>query len=262
MSPGAAGAIATKVLGEDPQTGLEVTLRGGRFGTYLQLGEQVKPPKPKKGEKKQEVEKPKRASLPKGVSPDDVDLEKALALLALPREVGSHPEDGEPIVAGIGRFGPYVKHGKTYANLDSSEDVLTVGLNRAVSLIAEKKANPGKGRRFGADPGKTLGEHPDQGGPVVVKNGRYGPYVSHNGINATITGDKTPDTITLTEAVVLLDARAEQLSSQPRRAAGRKGKGGKAAADPAASSARASKAKAPAKPKKPRAAKAKVTAAE
>ena len=262
MSPGAAGAIATKVLGEDPQTGLEVTLRGGRFGTYLQLGEQVKPPKPKKGEKKQEVEKPKRASLPKGVSPDDVDLEKALALLALPREVGSHPEDGEPIVAGIGRFGPYVKHGKTYANLDSSEDVLTVGLNRAVSLIAEKKANPGKGRRFGADPGKTLGEHPDQGGPVVVKNGRYGPYVSHNGINATITGDKTPDTITLTEAVVLLDARAEQLSSQPRRAAGRKGKGGKAAADPAASSARATKAKAPAKPKKPRAAKAKVTAAE
>jgi DNA topoisomerase-1 len=96
----------------------------------------------------------------------------------------------------------------------------------------------------------------------VVKNGRYGPYVSHNGINATITGDKTPDTITLTEAVVLLDARAEQLSSQPRRAAGRKGKGGKAAAEAAASSARATKAKAPAKPKKPRAAKAKVTAAE
>src|SRR6185312_3786718 len=225
MSPGAAGAIATKVLGEDPQTGLEVTLRGGRFGTYLQLGEQVKPPKPKKGEKKQEVEKPKRASLPKGVSPDDIDLEKALALLALPREVGKSPEDGEPILAGVGRFGPYVKHGKIYASLEDGDDVLTVGLNRAVTLIAEKKANPKKGRRFGADPGKSLGEHPDKGGPVVVKNGRYGPYVSHNGINATITGDKTPDTITLTEAIVLLDARAEQLGSQPRRAAGRKGKG-------------------------------------
>ncbi len=115
-----------------------------------------------------------------------------------------------------------MKHGKTYANLEDGDDVLTIGLNRAVTLIAEKKANPKKGRRFGADPGKVLGEHPDQGGPVVVKNGRYGPYVSHNGINATITGDKTPETITLTEAVVLLDARADQLGSQPRRAAGRK----------------------------------------
>src|SRR4029078_13352677 len=99
MRPGAAGASGTQVLGEDPQTGLEVTLRGGRFGTYLQLGEQVKPPKPKKGEKKQEVEKPKRASIPKGVSPEDIDLEKALGLLALPREVGLSPDDGEPILA-------------------------------------------------------------------------------------------------------------------------------------------------------------------
>ena len=222
ITPNADGVQGKKVLGEDPVTGLEVTLRGGRFGPYLQLGEQIKPPKPKKGEKKQEVEKPKRASVPKGVSPDDIDLEKALGLLALPREVGLSPEDGEPILAGIGRFGPYVKHGKTYANLEDGDDVLTIGLNRAVTLIADKKANPKKGRRFGADPGKVLGEHPDKGGPVVVKNGRYGPYVSHNGINATITGDKTPETITLTEAVVLLDARADQLGSQPRRAAGRK----------------------------------------
>jgi DNA topoisomerase I len=222
ITPNADGVQGKKVLGEDPVSGLEVTLRGGRFGPYLQLGEQIKPPKPKKGEKKQEVEKPKRASVPKGVSPDDIDLEKALGLLALPREVGLSPEDGEPILAGMGRFGPYVKHGKTYASLEEGDDVLTVGLNRAVTLIAEKKANPKKGRRFGADPGKVLGEHPDKGGPVVVKNGRYGPYVSHNGINATITGDKTPETITLTEAVVLLDARAEQLGSQPRRAAGRK----------------------------------------
>ncbi len=222
ITPSADGVQGKKVLGEDPATGLEVTLRGGRFGPYLQLGEQIKPPKPKKGEKKQEVEKPKRASVPKGVAPDDIDLEKALGLLQLPREVGISPEDGEPILAGIGRFGSYVKHGKTYANLEDGDDVLTIGLNRAVTLIAEKKANPKKGRRFGADPGKVLGEHPDQGGPVVVKNGRYGPYVSHNGINATITGDKTPETITLTEAVVLLDARADQLGSQPRRAAGRK----------------------------------------
>ena len=97
-------------------TGLEVTLRSGRFGPYVQLGEAVDG----KGR-----EKPKRAGLPKGLAPDDVDLEKALALLALPREVGMHPEDGEPIIAGVGRFGPYVKHGKTYANLETGDDVLT-----------------------------------------------------------------------------------------------------------------------------------------
>jgi DNA topoisomerase-1 len=251
MTPGAAGAQATKVLGIDPKTNLEVTLRGGRFGTYLQLGEEVKVPKRKKGEKKDpnapEPEKPKRASLPKGVAPEDIDLDKALALLSLPREVGKSPEDGEPIMAGVGRFGPYVKHGKVYASLEDGDDVLTVGLNRAVTLIAEKIANPKKGRRFGADPGKTLGEHPDKGGPILVKNGRYGPYVSHNGINATLTGDKTPETVTLDEAIVLLDARAAMVGNSPkgRRAAGRKRASGKAAASPAA------------KPKKPPATKAK-----
>ena len=266
ITPSADGVQGKKVLGEDPVTGLEVTLRGGRFGPYLQLGEQIKPPKPKKGEKKQKVEKPKRASVPKGILPDDIDLERALGLLALPREVGLSPEDGEPIIAGIGRFGAYVKHGKTYANLEDGDDVVTIGLNRAVTLIAEKKANPSKGRRFGTDPGKVLGEHPDKGGPVVVKNGRYGPYVSHNGINATITGDKTPETITLTEAIVLLDARAEQLGSQPRRAAGRKKAGEpseapkgrkKKAAETADTAEKAAKRR-----KKPAKKTAKITAAE
>ncbi|HVV61117.1 MAG TPA: type I DNA topoisomerase [Pseudolabrys sp.] len=222
MTPGANGGVnGTKVLGEDPETGLEVTLRSGRFGPYLQLGEQSK---------EKDAEKPKRAGLPKGLAPEDVDLERALALLALPREVGIHPEDGEPIIAGVGRFGPYVKHGKTYANLETGDDVLSIGLNRAVTLIAEKIANPGRGRRFGADPGKSLGEHPDKGGPVVVKNGRYGPYVSHNGVNATLPADKTPDTITMDEAVVLLDARATRVGtgSTRRRAAGRKSPGAKA----------------------------------
>jgi DNA topoisomerase-1 len=275
MTPGADGGVnGTKVLGEDPVTGLEVSLRGGRFGPYLQLGEQAKPEK--KGDK---VEKPKRAGLPKGLAPDDIDLEKALALLALPREVGIHPEDNEPIIAGVGRFGPYVKHGKTYAHLEDGDDVLNVGLNRAVTLIAEKKANPGKGRRFGADPGKLLGEHPDKGGPIVVKKGRYGPYVSHDGINATLTGDLTPETVTLEQAVGLIEARAAKVgpgkkggkkkaakkskadgdavaaeAPQPRRAAGRKTASGKAEAKPAA------------KAKKPAAAKAKparkTTAAE
>jgi DNA topoisomerase-1 len=242
ISPSADGVQGKKVLGQDPVTGLDVTLRGGRFGPYIQLGEQVKPPKPKKGEKKQEVEKPKRAGIPKGVQPDDIDLEKALGLLSLPREVGKSPEDGEPILAGIGRFGPYVKHGKTYASLEDGDDVLTIGLNRAITLIAEKIANPKKGRRFGADPGKILGEHPDKGGNVVVKNGRYGPYVTNNGINATLTGDLTPETITLDQAVVLIDARAAALGNTPRRAAGRKTeKAAKEAKEPKAKKAAAPK---------------------
>ncbi|HLA21056.1 MAG TPA: type I DNA topoisomerase [Pseudolabrys sp.] len=271
MTPGANGAQATKVLGTDPVTNLEVTLRGGRFGTYLQLGEEIKAPKRKKGEKKDPDApksekilpvKPKRASLPKGVAPEDIDLDKALALLSLPREVGKSPEDGEPILAGVGRFGPYVKHGKVYASLEDGDDVLTVGLNRAVTLIAEKIANPKKGRRFGADPGRALGEHPDKGGAIVVKNGRYGPYVSHNGVNATLTGDKTPETVTLDEAIVLLDARAAMMGNFPkgRRAAGRKQASGKAAAKSAAKSD--ARAKPPvatdaAKPKKAAATKAK-----
>jgi len=195
--------IGTKVLGTDPQSGLEVTLRSGRFGPYLQLGEASN------------GEKPRRAGLPKPTSPDDMDLQRALALLSLPRDVGLHPEDGEPIRAGIGRFGPYVQHGKTYANLDSAEEVFTVGLNRAVSLIAEKRAKPSRGRRFGADSGRPLGNHPVKGGAVVAKNGRYGPYVSHEGVNATLPAGKTPETVTLDEAVALIDARAERGAPGP-----------------------------------------------
>lgn len=144
--------------------------------------------------------------------------------------MGKHPEDGEPIVAGIGRYGPYVQHGKTYANLEPGDDVLTVGLNRAVALIADKLTKGPRGRKFAADPGRALGEHPDKGGAIVVKSGRYGPYVSHDGINATIPKDKTPDAITLAEAVELLAARAERLGDSPKRAA----KGKKKAAKPSA----------------------------
>jgi DNA topoisomerase I len=196
--------ISNKALGVDPQSGLEVTLRSGRFGPYVQLGEGV------------DGEKPKRAGLPKGTSPEDVDLKKALALLSLPREVGHHPEDGEPIRAGIGRFGPYVQHGKTYANLESADEVFAVGLNRAVTLLAEKLARGPRSRRFGADPGRPLGDHPTKGGQIVAKNGRYGPYVSHAGVNATLPADKTPETVTLDEAVALIDARAERGAAAPR----------------------------------------------
>ena len=230
-----------KKLGEDPATGLEVTLRSGRFGPYIQLGEAVN------------GEKPKRAGIPKGLTPDDIDLQRALGLLSLPREVGKHPEDGEPILAGIGRFGPYVQHGKTYANLDSGDDVLTVGLNRAVTLIAEKKANPGKGRRFGADPGRPLGDHPDKGGPVVVKKGRYGPYVSHDGVNATLPSDMTPETVTLEQALPLLDARAARGTGTRKKPPA---KPKKVAAKKAAPEQTADAAAKPAKAKSPKKAKA------
>jgi len=220
---GSGGAEANRKLGEDPKTGLEVSVRNGRFGPYLQLGEAV------------DGEKPKRASLPKGVAPDEIGLDRAIALLSLPREVGRHPEDGEPIRAGIGRFGPYVQHGKTYANLESADEVFNIGLNRAVTLIAEKRARGSRGRRFGADPGRPLGDHPVKGGPVVAKAGRYGPYVSHNGINATLPADKTPESITLDEAVALLDARAERDGPSPRarrRPAKRAGSAGRQAHGP------------------------------
>jgi DNA topoisomerase I len=206
---GGAGEVTNRKLGEDPATGLDITVRSGRFGPYLQLGEG------------KDGEKPKRASLPKGVTPEDMDLERAIALLSLPRDVGKHPEDGEPIKAAIGRYGPYVQHGKTYANLEDGDDVFHIGLNRAVTLIAEKREKPSKGRRFGADPGRPLGDHP-KGGPVVAKKGRYGPYVSHNGVNATLPADKTPENVTLEEAVALIDARADRggptSRARPRKA--------------------------------------------
>jgi DNA topoisomerase-1 len=178
-----------KVLGEDPETGEEISLRGGRFGEYVQQGE---------------GEKPKRSSLPRGLKPEDVTIEKAIALLSLPREVARHPTSGEPILAGIGRYGAYVQHGKTYANLGRDDHVLEIGENRAIDLIVAKESG---GSRFGAGPMRVLGEHPD-GGPVSVKQGRFGPYVNHGKINATIPRDRDPMSLTLAEAVAVIRAKA------------------------------------------------------
>ncbi|MGQ3674726.1 type I DNA topoisomerase [Xanthobacter sp. TB0139] len=190
-------------LGKDPETGEEVTVRVGRFGAYLQLGEA------------KDKEKPKRSSLPKGLAPADVDLETALKLLALPREVGAHPDDGAPILAGIGRYGPYVQHGRIYANLEEGDDVLTLGLNRAVALIAEK-ASKGRGGR-GAPAGRELGEHPTLGGSVTVRAGRFGPYANHGKINATLPKTVDPEAITLEEAVQLIDAKAAASPAKGRK---------------------------------------------
>ncbi|MGB3490067.1 MAG: type I DNA topoisomerase, partial [Xanthobacteraceae bacterium] len=201
-----------RILGKDPESGLDVAVKSGRFGPYIQLGE---------AKDYEEGEKPKRAGIPKGTSPGDMEFELAVKLLSLPREVGRHPEDGEPIKAGIGRFGPYVQHLKTYASLEAGDDVFNIGLNRAVTLIAEKIAKgPGR-RRFGSDPGKPLGEHPTLGA-VAVKSGRYGAYVTAGGVNATIPSDKTQDSITLAEAIALIDERAAKGGVKAKRPAAKK----------------------------------------
>jgi len=222
------GALnGTKELGTDPETGLMVSVRSGRFGPYIQLGEAT-----------DDGEKPKRASIPKGWDAASLDLERALALLSLPRPVGIHPETGKEITAGIGRFGPFVLHDGTYANLDSVEEVFSVGINRAVSVLAEKKAGGGA-RRGRATPKalKELGEHPNGGGAVTVRDGKYGPYVSHGKVNATLPRDLPPDAVTMEQAVELLAAKAGKTGSGSRRKAA-KPKASKAAAAPKKSPAK------------------------
>jgi DNA topoisomerase-1 len=182
-----------RALGQDPETGEEISLRDGRFGAYLQQGD---------------GEKPKRSSLPKELAPADVTLEKAIALLSLPREVARHPTSGEPILAGLGRYGAYVQHGKTYANLGKDDDILEIGANRAIDLIVAKESGAGGGRRFGPAPGRALGEHPKLKGAVTVKEGRYGAYVNHGKVNATLPKGTDPATLTLETAVALLSEKA------------------------------------------------------
>ncbi len=203
------GAISDTVLGKNDD-GIDIWLKNGRFGPYVQLSE----PEP------DSKEKPKRASIPKTMMPEAVDLEKAIALLSLPRLVGPHPEDGEPIETAIGRYGPYVKHNKTYANLKDPEEVFTLGMNRAVELIAEKIANPGRGRTA-QKALKELGEHPSEGGPVNVMEGRYGPYVKWGKINATIPKEMDPATIDMDAAVAMI---AEKAAKAPKKKAAAKKK--------------------------------------
>ena len=225
----------TRVLGEDPNTGEPITLRSGRFGPYFQRGE---------------GEKPARASVPKGTDLQQADLELALKMLSLPREVGKHPETGEPILANFGRFGPYVAHNKQYASLETPEDVFTVGINRAVTLLAEKKAKGG--RRNGPEPLKELGANPD-GAMVKVLKGRYGAYVSDGDTNATLPKNADPMTVTLEEALALIAEREA-------KGGGKKKKKAKPAAKKAATPAK--KVVAKSKPKKAAAKKPKAEKAE
>ncbi len=227
------GEAGPRALGVDPKTGEPVSLKSGRFGPYVQLGEQVN------------GEKPPRAGIPKGYAADTIDLETALKLLALPREVGIHPETGKPIMAGFGRFGPFLQHDGGYASLDTPEDVFTVGINRAVTVLAERKAKGG-GPRRGGQALKELGAHPESGAPVKVMKGKYGPYVSDGKLNATLPQNSDPMSVTMEEAVALLAARAAKGPGMKKQSARK----AKPAAEPKAKTANGeNRPKAKSKPK-------------
>ena len=208
------------VLGIHPTASVPVLLRQGPYGPYVQLGDD-------------DGAKPKRTSLPKGVEPGELTLEQAVKLLELPRTVGIHPDDGAPILANLGRFGPYVQHNRTFASLAAEDDVLEIGLDRALELLAKKT-------RKGAEALRTLGVHPDDGQPVEVFEGRYGPYVKHGSVNATLPKSAKPEEVTLMEAVELLRAKAEA------------GGGAKKGRAKSSSAKKPAAKKAPAKPKAPK----------
>ena len=196
-----------RILGEDD--GDEIHLKSGRFGPYVQRGEATP-----------ENKKPPRSSLPKqgrdflpGWGPNEIGLEQAVTLLTLPRDVGQHPEGGM-VQANLGRFGPYIAHQKpdeekpVYVNLKETLDVFEIGMNRAVEMLAEKRANPGRGRRAAAKALKELGDHPESGGAISIMDGRYGPYVKWEKVNATLPKDVEPKDVTVEMAVKLIEEKA------------------------------------------------------
>jgi DNA topoisomerase-1 len=204
------------VLGEDPETKKPVLMMEGRFGPYVQLGQAT-----------DDEPKPKRASLPKGMNPADVSLEMALRWLSLPRTLGKHPETGDEVKAGVGRFGPFVVHGNEFRSLEKTDDVYTVAFDRALDLLSKPKG--GRGARKTIEPLRTLGAHPSNGEPVTLWEGRYGPYVKHGDVNASLPKGVSPDGFTLEQALPLIAERA--LTAKPKK--------GKAGARRGASTARA-----------------------
>ena len=210
-------SLDEKELGQN-QDGLPIFLRKGPYGFYVQAGAL-------------EEKKPKRMAVPKDRSPATVDLEIALGLLSLPREVGAHPQTGDMIEASIGRFGPYLKYQGKFASLPKDEDVLAIGINRSVDILAEaaKKA------------GRTLGNHPD-GGTIEMKKGRFGPYIEHNKLRAPVPRGTDMETVTLEMALEWLAKKAAapvKKKAAKKRAATKK----KAAKKKSATSKKAAKKK-------------------
>jgi len=211
-----------ETMGNDPESGLEVTKRSGRFGPYIQLGD---------------GKEAKRSSIPKDIPGEDFDLDYALRLLSLPREVGVHPESGKVIMAGLGRYGPYLLHDGKYAKLTGTAEIFDIGMNAAVVRIAEAAAGGGRGRTK-AEPLNTFGPHPTSGGEMKLMEGRFGPYVTDGTTNATLPKSMEPAALTLEEAIALIDARAAKGPAKGKK---------KAAPKKAAAKKPAAKKKAPAK---------------
>ncbi|UJW86106.1 type I DNA topoisomerase [Devosia sp. SL43] len=223
-------AAGDGVLGTDPVSGDEVFLKSGRFGPYVQLGD---------------GKEPKRSSLPKGWEAASLTLEKALQLLSLPRDVGLHPDGGLPIVAGLGRYGPFILHDGKYANLPDFEEIFTVGINRAVDLLAQKAA--GGFKRGGGAAIAAIQTFEHDNGPIAVRAGRYGPYVNQGKINATIPKDVKPEDVTLDQAVAWIAARAEATGTTVKKAPAKKAAAKKPAAKATAAKKPAAKKAAPKK---------------
>ncbi len=199
---GAEGELAqgeVRLLGQDPETGIDITLRLGRFGPYLQLGEST------------DDKQAKRGSVPDGIDPNTLAFERAVVLINLPRDIGDHPETGKPIVVSVGRYGPFLLHDGKYTSLSDPEEIFTIGTNRAVILIAETKS---RGGRRGAEPIKELGEHPDDGKEVTILKGRFGPYVKHGSTNASIPASMTPEELLMSDAVELLTKAVERKANR------------------------------------------------
>lgn len=226
---GSADGAEDGEIGKHPETGEAITRKAGRFGPYIQMGE---------------GKEAKRGSIPKDIP--ELDLDWAVKLLSLPREVGTHPETGEPIMASIGRYGPYLSHNGKYAKLRSTAEVFETGMNSAVAKLAEAAAGGGRGARTPVEPLKTFGPHPTSGGEMKLLAGRYGPYVTDGTTNATLPRDKKPEELTAEEAVVLIDERAAKGPAKgkgKKKAAPKKAPTKKAAGDkPAAKKAPAKKA--------------------
>jgi len=209
-----------ETMGNDPESGLEVTKRNGRFGPYIQLGD---------------GKEAKRSSIPKDIAVEDFDLDYALRLLSLPREVGMHPESGNVIMAGLGRYGPYLLHDGKYAKLTGTAEIFDIGMNAAVVRIAEAANGGGRGRTK-AEPLNSFGPHPTSGGEMKLMEGRFGPYVTDGTTNATLPKSADPATLTLEEAIALIDARAAKgpakgkKKAAPKKAAAKKAPAKKPAA--------------------------------
>ena len=195
--------VEPKLIGKNDK-GKDIYLKNGRFGPYLQFEIEKDADKSKKKKRKNDTNYLKNISIPKGIDIDDINLDKAKYLCSLPRVIGKHPDNGKDITINSGRFGPYLKNEKKSAKLDNIEDLFTIGLNRAITLIAEAK--PG---RISSSLIKDLGEHPEDKKPVRIMKGQYGPYIKYKTLNATIPEEKDPIELTMEEALILIEKRKE-----------------------------------------------------